>query len=112
MPLSVAENEQVVKAIKKRIGIDDLSARGTKLPEGGPAAQNFLQEWLDARTKTLESKTEIERTKAVPEGYGYYDNCLPDAFKTATITLNTRIKKYGLNENIKRLGLRSGCGFF
>ena len=97
-PLSKSESELVVRAIKKRIGIDELYQQGTAVNEDGNPVPDYIAEWLKARSKVFGSKTEIELSKSVPEGYGYYSNCLSDAFKTATNTLNSRIKTHGLGE--------------
>ncbi len=100
-PLSKNESEQVVAAIKKRIGIGELTSGGEEVSTEEPAEPEFFQNWMTVRKKVLESKTEIDTMKSVPVGYGYYQNCLPDSFNTATETINSRIKKYGINENTR-----------
>lgn len=98
-PLSKDEAEQVVRAIHKRIGIGEYyTGNEESVDENAPAEPDFFNQWMTARKKALESKAEIDTTKRVPEGYGYYSNCLEDAFRTATATLRSRVESHGANK--------------
>ncbi len=104
LPLSADEQKQVVEATKRRIGIhvsEDESTQAENPKNQSPDVPDFFTKWSNARAKVLSGKTDITNDKKVPEGYGFYENCLGDSFDTAAKTLDDRIAKYGVNENTK-----------
>lgn len=62
-------------------------------PSGVPQTSKPSADWIMARGKLTDEKKEVSTEKA--SGYFYYTNCLPDAFRTATKTLEDRVAKYG-----------------
>ena len=91
-PLSPAEQKQAENAIENKI----FYRGGTADPNdtnGVPSKTNASAEWTAARGKLVTDKKEVTAEKEF--GYLYYSNCLPDAFRNATRTLDDRLKKYG-----------------
>ena len=104
LPLTENERTQVVKAIKRRIGIhtsENEAAQTENSQSQAVDVPDFYTKWSNARAKVLSSKSEITNDKTVPGGYSYYENCLADAFNTAAKTLENRIAEFGINENTK-----------
>lgn len=99
MPLTANERKQVVEATKRRIGIQTTERESS--PNQTSDVPDFYAKWTNARAKILSGKSEISTDKRVPEGYGYYENCLADSFNTAAKTLEDRIAEHGINENTK-----------
>jgi hypothetical protein len=101
-PLSKAEQKQVVEAMESEIFY--LSERG-QADENSELKNNerpdYFDLWERTRGEITSEKTEIERIKRSDGSYGYFTNCLADAFKNATQTLEARIAKYGNTEPVK-----------
>ncbi len=103
-PLTAGERQQVVEAMKNRIGVhtsDNESARAENADPPTSESPDFFTDWITARAKILTDKTAISTEKRVPDDYNYYQNCLGDAFRTAAKTLDARVARYGVNENTK-----------
>lgn len=101
-PLSENEQKQVVEAINRRIGIH-VSEKESMQTENDqtPNEPDFFIKWTNARAKISDDKSTVTTEKKVPNNYSFYENCLGDSFNTAAETLETRIAKYGVNENTK-----------
>jgi hypothetical protein len=100
-PLLEAEQKEVARAIRYRIGIDHEPSI-TKAPSTPSTAVNDdpVKIWIAARTKLLGGKQEIDTNKAVENQYSYYSNCLRGAFETANKTLKNRT---AANHNVELL---------
>ncbi len=100
LPLSANEQAQYLQALGNRIGthIPDSAEEQPKIPvlPIGPIGQ-----WKTARAKVFAGDTKLEQEKRYPDNYFYFTNCLDDAFRTATNTLEARIKSHGINDNVK-----------
>jgi hypothetical protein len=59
----------------------------------------LVDQWLDARKKVPglgePPKIVVEKTVSKPDEYYMYTNCLDDAFRSATATLQARVAKFG-----------------
>ncbi len=101
-PLAASERQQVVEAMKHRIGIHVSDAESAQADNNQTADEpDFYQNWTNARAKVLADKSTVSTEKRTPNNYSFYENCLGDSFNTAAKTLNERIAKYGVNENTK-----------
>jgi hypothetical protein len=93
-PLSDGEAKAV-----KGLWDDRLSLTDT---EDDSATRN----WIEARKKvpgaTAITEVQTFRKREKPHEYEEFLNCQPDAFQTATATLDERIKKYGADSNQAR----------
>ncbi len=68
------------------------------MPAPAPMSDKALEPWLQARRQVpgAPSVPYIPTDKKVPgEDYQFYQNCLADAFATATATLHSRIAQWG-----------------
>lgn len=97
MPLSKEEQKQIVAAMENEI----FYRRGVLDADSENNQPVYVNEWLAARAKISSEKREIVTEKLVPNGYGYFTNCLPDAFKSAAKTLESRLAKHGNNANLR-----------
>jgi hypothetical protein len=90
-PLSEAEAKSVKSLWDDRLGLSDT-------PDDS-AGKN----WIEARKKVPGATALIEvqpfRNREKPHEYEEFLNCQPDAFQTATATLDERIKKYGADSS-------------
>jgi hypothetical protein len=98
LPLTNEEQKQVVEAMETQIFYRSGRFDRYKAPDETP---NYFDGWQTARARITAEKRDIETEKHVTGDYQYFSNCLPDAFKSATNTLEARIAEYGNNENIK-----------
>ncbi len=102
LPLTAGEQKQVVSAMENQIFyrsvISETSEPENLQSEGLP---DYFDQWAAARAKITNEKRDVETEKRITNDYNYFSNCLPDAFNNATKTLETRIAKYGINENVK-----------
>lgn len=92
LTLTKAEMEQATNAVENKVyyrgGTGDPIG-----PNGEASKTNPNEGWTAARAKFTAEKADVSTEKA--SGYFYYSNCLPDAFRTATKTLEDRLAKYG-----------------
>jgi hypothetical protein len=99
-PLTKEEQKQVVNALENdifyRSGND---TNGDSFGSGD--LPNYFDAWLAARAKVTDEKRDIGTEQRVSDGYSYFTNCMPDAFRTAAKTLEARIAKYGTGDNVK-----------
>ncbi|MEZ5426446.1 MAG: hypothetical protein R2747_09285 [Pyrinomonadaceae bacterium] len=102
LSLTTGEQKQLVDAMENRIyyrrGTYDKSGPEDFSPVIEP---NYLGEWMAERARVSGEKRDIETEKQVEGEYYYFNNCLPDAFRTATETLKDRIAKHGNDENTR-----------
>lgn len=97
LPLSAKEQAQYLTALSNRIGNDSA-----EVPQESPVLKDApIEGWIISRAKVFAGNPKLEKEKRYPDNYFYYTNCLDDAFRNATNTLETRIKDYGNNDNIK-----------
>lgn len=92
LTLTKAEQDQAKNAVENKV----FYRGGAYEPHdanGVPTKVSASTDWLEARAKLTEEKREVTTEKS--SGYFYYSNCLPDAFRTATKTLQDRVTKYG-----------------
>jgi hypothetical protein len=106
-PLTAEEQKQVVEAMETKIFYrvgrylpsvydpDEYDTSGNRTPP------NYYDKWAEARAKITNEKRGVETEKRLADDYNYFTNCLPDAFNNATKTLESRLAKYGNNENLK-----------
>jgi hypothetical protein len=107
LPLTDEEQKQVVEAMETQIFYrggrylpsvfdpDEYDESGQRNPP------NYYDKWAEARAKITNEKRDVETEKRLADDYNYFTNCLPDAFNNATKTLESRLAKYGNNENLK-----------
>lgn len=99
LSLTKSERSQVIAAMENKIfylsGTDDPSHSGAS----GDQKIGPLDIWIAARAKVTEEKVSLETSKR--DGYFYYVNCLPDSFRNAAKTLETRVAKYGVSADTK-----------
>ena len=102
LTLTKEEQKQIVDAMENQIfyrsGITGTSEADYSQENNLP---KYVDNWLAARAKITGEKRDIETEKRIADDYNYFSNCLPDAFKNATKTLEERIAKHGNNENLK-----------
>lgn len=102
LPLTKTEQKQIVETMENQIfyrrGINDTSSKDGSEQVTEP---NYFEKWSTARAKITGEKRNIETEKQIADDYNYFPNCLPDAFNNATKTLEARIAKYGISENVK-----------
>ncbi|MCB1026099.1 MAG: hypothetical protein KDB79_17005, partial [Acidobacteria bacterium] len=104
MPFTNAESQQVTAAIEHRIGSrwqDNESTESAKPATAKLTEQDYLSRWVKARNKVIPADPKIDPEKTIPESYMYYTNCLGDSFSTAAKTLDQRIAKYGVTDDVK-----------
>lgn len=104
LPLTGSEQKQVVEAMNRRIGnytSENEAAQPENAQNQTPKVPDYFTKWSNARAKVLSGSQEITTEKRSPDEYGYYENCLGDAFNTAAKTLEERLAKFGVNENTK-----------
>lgn len=98
LPLTKSEQAKAVEAMENKIfylsGTDDPSHSG-----GDQSKESPVDRWVAARSKVTDEKTTLSVNKQ--DGYYYYVNCLPDAFRNATKTLEERVAKYGVTAETK-----------
>ena len=86
LPLATSEQKAVTELWSERLEGNEISGDGIKA-------------WLEARKQVPgvpePAQIDVFRNREKPNEYESYLNCRPDAFVTATETLNERIKKYG-----------------
>jgi hypothetical protein len=102
LPLSRAEQVQVEDAMHHRIGKhwseSEYALKENKDSQEKEQPPDYLAKWKEARAKILSDEEKISTEKLVPSGYNYFSNCLPDAFRIATKTLEARIASYGTKD--------------
>lgn len=100
-PLTKEEQRQVVNAMEN----DIFYRSGNDTTSGGNYNQgdlpNYFDGWLAARAKVTSEKRDIETEQRLANGYQFFTNCLPDAFRNAAKTLEARIAKHGNNDDVK-----------
>lgn len=99
LPLSAKEQAQFEKALKERIGIRPSDDESAPLPT--EPQNNAIEQWKAARAKVFTGNPKLETEKRLADDYFYYTSCLNDAFSTASKTLEARITKVGINEDVK-----------
>lgn len=101
LTLTREEQKQIVNAMET----DIFYRSGSDTTNGGNYNEaelpNYFDGWLAARAKVTSEKRDIDTEQQIADSYNYFTNCLPDAFRNATNTLEARIAKYGNNDNIK-----------
>ncbi len=99
--LTREEQKQIINAMEN----DIFYRSGSDSSNGGVYTQgelpNYFDGWLAARARVTSEKRDIETEQRIADSYNYFTNCLPDAFRNATATLDARIAKHGNNDNIK-----------
>jgi hypothetical protein len=98
LPLSANEQEAFVTALSNRIG---TRPSDEEKPEAPAPKDNPTQLWKISRAKVFAGDPKLETEKRLADDYFYYTSCLDDAFRTASNTLEDRIKKYGINDDVK-----------
>jgi hypothetical protein len=87
-PLSEREAKDMTTLWKDRLGLSDESG-----------SEIVPKSWVDARKKvpgaTSNEDIQVYRNREKPHEYEEFLNCQPEAFTTATATLEERIKIYG-----------------
>ena len=103
LPLTVREQNQVVAALRSRIGVDRPVEDNSQNAKDTAAAEapNYFLQWTNARAKVFNSDPKILVDKQSADHYSSYENCLDDAFDAATKTLEARISQYGIGDNVK-----------
>ena len=102
LTLTKEEQKQVVNAMELQIfyrsGINDKSDSNSS---GQTTLPDPFESWSAARARVTNEKQDIETEKRIDGEYYSFSNCLPGAFESATKTLESRIAKYGINDNVK-----------
>ena len=101
LALTKAEQKLAAGAMENRIGFYQSeydTSNDTSNEENPP---EYFDRWKTARAKVIPGDLKITTGKFAPGGYEYFHNCLPDAFNSATKTLEARIAKYGNDANVK-----------
>ncbi|MEZ5346743.1 MAG: hypothetical protein R2681_14425 [Pyrinomonadaceae bacterium] len=104
LPFTDSERRQVVAAMNHRIGThwqENQSSESSKADDKKMTEQDYLNKWLKSRAKVIQADQKIDTDKSIPDSYYYYTNCLGDSFDTAANTLEQRIAKYGISEDVK-----------
>lgn len=105
LPLTEDEQALVKQALDLRIGNYGTNEENQNNVESSTdsteQSPDFFQRWKTVRAKVLNVDVKIPIDKKIPDEYVYYQNCLPDAFNTASKTLETRIAQYGVGEDVK-----------
>lgn len=100
LPLSAKEQEQYLKALSERIGAYIPDGEDEPADEK-PPENNAIEQWKTSRAKVFAGDPKLETEKRLPDDYFYYTTCLDDAFRNASNTLEARISKYGINDDVK-----------
>lgn len=95
-PLSDTEQKEVVRALETQIYYL-RSSRATK----DDSEPDYLAGWLNARAKIDAAKRDIPVDKQLADSYDWITNCLPDAFNTATKTLEARLAVHGNSDAVR-----------
>lgn len=98
LPLSTKEQEDFVTALSNRIG---TRPSDEEMPDPPTPKDDPTELWKTSRAKVFAGDPKLEKEKRLGDDYFYYTSCLDDAFRTASKTLEDRIGKYGINEDIK-----------
>ena len=98
LPLTANEQEQYLNALTQRIGVYTPDGEDS---EEAPPKNNAVEQWKASRTKVFAGDAKLETEKRLPDDYFYYTTCLDDAFRNAAKTLDARIAKYGINDDVK-----------
>lgn len=106
LPLTEKEKSEVARAISYRIGThwSEDSDAGTKPPTLAPASTDKINpytRWTASRAKITGEEIKTSSEKQDADDYSFYTNCLSDAYTTATNTLESRVAKYGTNDDVK-----------
>jgi len=99
LPLSAMEQTQFTKALSERIG--SYVPDGDDPPAAARPKNEATEQWKKTRAKVFAGNPKLEVEKRLPDEYFYYTSCLDDAFRNAANTLDARITKYGINEDVK-----------
>ncbi len=100
-PALTKENELIAFRLLSGLKMDQRSAPGGRKAAVGalPGNTSAQDAWIEER-KTIQNPVgplfiNAYRTKSAGDQYVYYENCLSDAFETATRTLKDRRVSYG-----------------
>lgn len=99
LPLTANEQEQYLNALTQRIGV--YTPDGEDSGEEAPPKNSAVDQWKASRTKVFAGDPKLETEKRLPDDYFYYTTCLDDAFRNAAKTLDARIAKYGISDDVK-----------
>lgn len=101
IPLSTKDQEQYLKALSERIGVY-IPDKGDNIEQEPPPPQNTaIEQWKTSRAKVFTGDAKLETEKRLPDDYFSYTSCLDDAFRNAANTLEARIAKNGINDDVK-----------
>lgn len=100
LPLSAKEQAQFEQALKQRIGIH-IPDSADEQPESSAPKNNAIEQWKSSRAKVFAGDPKLETEKRLPDDYFTYTSCLDDAFLTASKTLEARIAKNKINDDVK-----------
>ncbi len=101
LPLSANEQAQFLEALTNRIGTHPKDDESETVTEPVIDKNSGEEQWKTSRAKVLAGDPKIEMEKHHPDEYFYYTSCLEDAFRNASKTLEARIAKYGINDDVK-----------
>lgn len=95
-PLTEFEQKEVEIALRTRISGKSRESLSIANPEDNDPNEK----WIEARKSLIEKPPPEIKEKHNPETYASHENCLPDAFRTALKTLDTRRAQYGVDEHL------------
>jgi hypothetical protein len=100
LPLSANEQTQYLKALNERIGTY-IPDSAEEQPEPPAPQNNAIEQWKTSRAKVFAGDPKLETEKRLPDDYFTYTSCLDDAFRNAAKTLEARIAKNNINDEVK-----------
>ena len=103
-PLTREEQKKVVEVMETRIGNhwgNQNTSQNNSQTDATDKNSDYLEKWKTTRAKVLSGDPKISTDKILENDYSYIYNCLPDAFRNATKTLEARIANYGSDANVK-----------
>lgn len=98
LTLSAKEQDDFVTALSNRIG---TRPSDEEKPEPPTPKDDPTELWKTSRAKVFAGDPKLEKEKRLGDEYFYYTSCLDDSFRTASKTLEDRIKKYGIIDDVK-----------